>query len=288
MRKHLLAAVAVVTLLLGSGSHAADADAKADAIKKELAKFQGTWQLVSSETDGQKAPEEQLKQIKVVIKGNQHSVYFGDKLLAENVRFDIDPTKKPKTTDDTLPDGRMIHGIYELDGDTLRSCVAGIGKERPTEFTTKAGSGHTLRVFRRVPGGGDAKEGAAKDEASAKDRKAMAGTWKFVSLELDGEKAPEAFFKDAAVVIKGDQFTVTAAEATYRGTFKLDPTQKPKTIDFTFTEGPEKGNVSLGIYELDGDSWRICLGLTGKPRPTAFVTKKDTGHALEVLKRAKP
>jgi uncharacterized protein (TIGR03067 family) len=282
-------AVAALTLLLSSGSLPAADDAKADAVKKELAKLQGTWQLVSAETDGKKDPEEQVKKIRVVIKGSQHSVYFGDKAVVENVRFDLDPTKKPKTTDDTLEDGRVIRGIYELDGDTLRSCVGGIGKQRPTEFTAKAGSGQTLRIFRRVRAGdGAPKEGAAKDEAVAKERKAMAGTWKFASLELDGEKAPEAFFKDAAVVIQGDRFTLTGAEATYRGTFTLDPTHKPKTIDFTFTEGPEKGNVSLGIYEFDGDGLRVCLGLTGKPRPTAFVSKKDSGHVLEVLKRAKP
>jgi hypothetical protein len=38
----------------------------------------------------------------------------------------------------------------ELSGDTLRSCVAGPDKERPTEFTGKAGSGLTLSVYRRV------------------------------------------------------------------------------------------------------------------------------------------
>jgi hypothetical protein len=41
-------------------------------------------------------------------------------------------------------------GIYELNGDTLKSCVASPGKERPTEFSAKAGSGHTLRVFKCV------------------------------------------------------------------------------------------------------------------------------------------
>ena len=121
-----------------------------DAVKKELEKLQGTWQLVSAETDGKKAPEEQVKQIRVVIKGNKHTVFFGDKAIAKEVAFTLDPQKKPKASDDILPDGKMIRGIYELDGDTLKSCVAAVGKERPTEFAAGAGTGNTLRVFKRV------------------------------------------------------------------------------------------------------------------------------------------
>lgn len=123
---------------------------KSELIKKDLEKFQGTWQLISAETDGKKAPEEQVSKIKVVIKGNKHTVLFGDKVAVKEIPFQIDPTKNPKNVDDTLPDGRMIHGIYELDGDTLKSCVAQVGKPRPTEFAAKPGTGHTLRVFKQV------------------------------------------------------------------------------------------------------------------------------------------
>jgi uncharacterized protein (TIGR03067 family) len=121
-----------------------------DVAKKELAKLEGTWQLVLAETDGQKLPDEQVKQIRVVILAGKHTVYFGDKIVAEEVTFRVDPTKKPKQVDDTLKDGKKIRGIYELQGDTLRSCVAAPDKDRPTEFTGKKGSGYTLRVFRRV------------------------------------------------------------------------------------------------------------------------------------------
>jgi uncharacterized protein (TIGR03067 family) len=118
--------------------------------QEEMARLDGAWQLVSAETDGKKLPDGQAKQIRVVIKGGKHTVYFGDKAIAEGVPFKIDPSKKPKQVEDTLPDGWKIRGVYELDGDTLRSCVAAPDKERPTEFTGKAGSGCTLRVFRRV------------------------------------------------------------------------------------------------------------------------------------------
>jgi len=137
-------------LLLAVSFAAAANSSNDDAIKKELNKFQGTWLLVSAETDGKKTPDEVVKTIKVVIDGNKHTVYRGDEALAKEIPFQIDPTKDPKTVDDTLPDGRTIHGIYKLEGDTLTSCVAGVDKERPKEFTAKEGSGQTLRVFKRA------------------------------------------------------------------------------------------------------------------------------------------
>jgi hypothetical protein len=54
------------------------------------------------------------------------------------------------------------------------------------------------------------------------------------------------------------------------------------------TEGPEKGNTSLGIYELQGDDLKLCLTITAKDRPTEFAAKPKSGHGFEVLKREKP
>jgi uncharacterized protein (TIGR03067 family) len=129
-------------------------DVQREAVRQELARFQGTWQLISAESNGAKAPEERVRQTRVTITGNTHTVRFGDQVLAHDVSFEIDPTKTPKEVTDTINDGpnkgKQILGIYTLEGDTLTSCVAPIGKERPTEFAARPGSGHTLRVFRRV------------------------------------------------------------------------------------------------------------------------------------------
>ena len=129
-------------------------DDKAALVREEMKKFQGVWQLVSAEKEGVKTPEEQTKQVRVTIKGNTHTVTFGDQVVAHDVTFEVDPSATPKQTTDTLTDaenrGKQIKGIYKLEGDELTSCVAPLGKPRPTEFASPAGSGHTLRVFRRV------------------------------------------------------------------------------------------------------------------------------------------
>ena len=116
------------------------------------------------------------------------------------------------------------------------------------------------------------------------DMKALQGTWDIVSLEMDGEKYPAV---GSQIAVKGGRFTSLNMGAEYSGTMAVDESASPKTFDLIFDSGPEKGNRSLGIYELDGDTWKICLGLTGKTRPTKFVSAPGSGHALEILRRGR-
>jgi uncharacterized protein (TIGR03067 family) len=110
----------------------------------------------------------------------------------------------------------------------------------------------------------------------------LQGNWNITSLEIEGQPMPST---GSRIIIAGDRFTTIAMGAEYAGTIEIDPAKKPKRFDLAFTEGPEKGSRSLGIYELEGDTWRICLGLTGKTRPRKFATAPGSGHALETLQR---
>jgi len=123
----------------------------------------------------------------------------------------------------------------------------------------------------------------AKRAQTDSDR--LQGTWSVTTLEIDGHKTAGGMLNGARVVVKGDQFQSLGMGATYEGVMTIDQSAEPKTFDLTFTKGPEKGNVNRGIYELDGDDWKLCLATLGGARPTKFVTKPGTGHALEVLRR---
>jgi uncharacterized protein (TIGR03067 family) len=127
-----------------------------------------------------------------------------------------------------------------------------------------------------------------KSDAAPSDKDRLQGTWSAVSMENNGKPAPPEAIKGAKLVFTGDQYTLKGEES-YQGTFTLDPTRKPKTIDTTFVEveGGKKG-TALGIYELEGDRLKICWRHGGKERPTEFATKPNSGLRLMVLKRDKP
>jgi uncharacterized protein (TIGR03067 family) len=123
-----------------------------------------------------------------------------------------------------------------------------------------------------------------QDAASKKDLERMQGTWKLVSAIQDGTALSEDKVKQTTIVIKDDTFRFPglAEDATSReGTFKLDATKSPKEMDTIST----KKEVMLGIYELDGDRYKVCFAPTGKPRPSEFASKLGSGNLLQVWKR---
>src|SRR5579871_3540747 len=111
------------------------------------------------------------------------------------------------------------------------------------------------------------------------------GTWVIASAEQDGR--PEPSLKDARVIISADQFTTKVADRPLRnGTVKFDVSRQPnKAIDLTYTDGPQKGQSSLGIYRLDGDSWVLAFGIPGKERPNSLDRSVKPGVRYMVLKR---
>ena len=131
--------------------------------------------------------------------------------------------------------------------------------------------------FPAVVASGDAKDGDALD-----------GTWLPSAAELGGKPFPDEIRKSIKLEVKGDKYTVTVGKGTDRGTVKLNPAAKPKEMDITGTDGPNKGKTFQAIYERDGDTLRICYDLSGKARPTEFKTREGTQLFLVTYKREKP
>jgi uncharacterized protein (TIGR03067 family) len=113
----------------------------------------------------------------------------------------------------------------------------------------------------------------------------LQGTWHVTSLEVEGQKITGGMLDGAQIVVKGNRFTSTGMGAAYKGTLKIDAAAKPARLDMKFTAGPEKGNTNLGIYKLDGDTWKLCLAMRGDTRPSKFASQQGSGFALETLTR---
>src|ERR1700755_2844859 len=104
-----------------------------------------------------------------------------------------------------------------------------------------------------------------------KELKKFQGTWTFESVEAGGKKLPADQFKGITVTFEGDKYAVKkGGEVVEAATQKLDPSKSPKPLDAKVTEGPNKGAVILGIYEISGDTLKVCFDPEGKKRPTEF------------------
>ena len=134
----------------------------------------------------------------------------------------------------------------------------------------------------------------AKEDAK-KEMKKLEGVWLPVTVETGGMKA--AGTDDA---LKGLQYVFTAdgkfrmekdGEAMMEGTYTLDPSKKPKQIDYKIEKAKSdafKGTTSLGIYELDGDTYKVCRTWPDNDtRPTEYSGAKDSKQILSEFKREK-
>ena len=125
-------------------------------------------------------------------------------------------------------------------------------------------------------------------EAIKKDVAQLQGEWSMVSGSADGSAMPDAMRETAKRVCKGDETTVTVGGQLFmKAKFTIDPSRKPKTIDYQMIDGPTKGKKQLGIYELQGDTVKFCFGAPGSERPPDFTSKPGDGRTLSVWKRKK-
>ena len=129
--------------------------------------LEGTWRVISMETDGVVRSKE--------IDENTRLTFIGNKLVLTTIigtlasggrpedykktplklerTFEIHPNRMPKQIDVTSPrgDSETMLGIYSIDGDKLTLCVStSMALGRPEKFVTAADSGVTLTVLTRV------------------------------------------------------------------------------------------------------------------------------------------
>jgi uncharacterized protein (TIGR03067 family) len=125
--------------------------ARGDA-DSDVRAMEGTWLPLSAELAGEKYPEEILKTMKLILKGEKYTVEVGGQ--TDEGTCKLDPAQSPKAMDimgtNGPNKGKTFLVIYEFKGDDLKVCYDLSGKARPSEFATKAGTQLFLVNYRRT------------------------------------------------------------------------------------------------------------------------------------------
>jgi uncharacterized protein (TIGR03067 family) len=126
----------------------------------------------------------------------------------------------------------------------------------------------------------------SKDELAKKDLDAMKGSWQAVGGEEDGKPVKEEDARKFKLAVDGDKYTFSVeGMPDEKGTLKLDPGQKPKAVDVLITTGDDKGKTQLGVYDVEGDTLKLCFVPPGVERPKALAAKEGSMSSLFIFKR---
>src|SRR4051812_44446538 len=108
-----------------------------------------------------------------------------------------------------------------------------------------------------------------KSDAVVEEMKKLQGVWKQIAYERDGvTNPPDEQGFEPTTTFEGDTFVVTLADGLtpIKGTYKLDPTTSPKTVDWMDSVGDDAGKTLPAIYSLEGDRFTFCAAYAGQSR----------------------
>ena len=127
------------------------ADNKVNGLHSDNRLIQGRWKVIASEEAG--AAQQFAEEAYFVIKDDTISVR-PSRGHPITLKYQLDPAQEPKAIDTSheIDRGRPISqlGIYSIEGDKLKLCIAGRGQPRPANFESKAG---VLLTLKRDPQG---------------------------------------------------------------------------------------------------------------------------------------
>jgi uncharacterized protein (TIGR03067 family) len=115
-------------------------------------RLQGTWTLVWSITDGQRAPADATPAPTMTLTDRDFRSEWAGKLFRQSA-YKLDPTRDPRWIDVIAEGddaGHVSRGIYRFEGDELMLCLPRPNADRPDRFESKPGSGVSLGLWRRA------------------------------------------------------------------------------------------------------------------------------------------
>jgi len=128
------------------------------------------------------------------------------------------------------------------------------------------------------------------EKAIIADRALLAGEWRVVSVEANGNTNADPVKSRVTVVnaLDGTWSLLANGQVIAEGTSTIDPTSSPKTIELKSHRGSvqnARGTHYRGIYEVHETTRRICFVPADKPMPESFAGGRDTGQILVTFER---
>ena len=117
----------------------------------------------------------------------------------------------------------------------------------------------------------------------------LEGKWVLKRIEsaMGKQDVPDGV---GGAVFNKEKYTFKIGPMTEKGEMTYRPGKKPNEVDVKITEGNDKDKKQFGVYELEGDTFKMCVAMPGEPessRPKAVGYKDGTQDILFVFKRAK-
>ena len=119
----------------------------------------------------------------------------------------------------------------------------------------------------------------------AADLASFNGVWEVATAEMDGSPVDAAAIGNLVLTLKDGTYRLEVGDTKARGTFTVDFSQNPPTMDVTEIEGPSGGRTLRAITELTADGWRAVYAMQGDARPKAFKTQSGDGAFLANYRR---
>jgi RNA polymerase sigma factor (sigma-70 family) len=250
--------------------------ARRDDAPPERSPLHGVWRVVSVEIDGEKlAPQENARW---VIAERHINRYQGDRSIGRWT-YELEGVNgSPSAIDLIPPDGSArLHGIYDVQRDSLTVCYSAGVRARPTRFASTPGSGLVLFTLKRPqPAESRALPPQRTAEADERDdREAIQGTWILTYSERNGARQ-QTGQGDSGTPAKWliGRDTIRWADTAHKGRewrYRIDPRRRPKWFDLS---APEINQALPGIYALHDDKLVLCISVSGRP------TGQPTGPAV--------
>lgn len=169
----------------------------------------------------------------------------------------------------------MLHALAgDLTTATERSQQAATGKTEKTTADDVAEIQKTLLALSVVM-----KDATTQGEQSA----ALVGEWRVTYSEDSGRVTPQQALQNVRITFTKDSMITAALGQNTSAKYTLNATAQPAHIDITTL-----GRTQPGIYDLQGDTLRICISEASGDRPTAFDSQPDSvNDVVLILKRVR-